>query len=58
MSEIADLRRARGYVKAKLTRLRTRVTQANDGSGIEFDKEQAEVRDFPCKRIVIKVISK
>ncbi|KYN09177.1 hypothetical protein ALC57_18716 [Trachymyrmex cornetzi] len=44
MSEIVDLRRARGYAKAKLTKLRTRLTQASDQSGLELDKEQAEAR--------------
>ncbi|KYM95005.1 hypothetical protein ALC62_14362 [Cyphomyrmex costatus] len=44
MSEISELRRMRGYIKAKLTRLRTRVTQTSDETSIELDKEQAEAR--------------
>ena len=36
---MADLRRARGYIKTKITRLRTPVTQANG-----IDEEQAEAK--------------
>lgn len=44
MAEFAGLRRARGYVKAKLTRLRTQVLEASDETGVMFDKEQVETR--------------
>lgn len=44
MSEIFELRRARGYAKAKMTRLRNQVLQAASESGGGFDKEQAETR--------------
>ncbi|XP_018405645.1 PREDICTED: uncharacterized protein LOC108781997 [Cyphomyrmex costatus] len=43
MSESSELRRMRGYIKAKLTRLRSRATQTSEAS-IELNKEQAEAR--------------
>ncbi|RLU26233.1 hypothetical protein DMN91_000026 [Ooceraea biroi] len=44
MEEIASLRKARDYVKAKLTRLRTQVLEVTEKTGVKFDKEQAETR--------------
>ncbi|XP_036142150.1 uncharacterized protein LOC118645380 [Monomorium pharaonis] len=44
MAEIGGLRKARGYIKAKLTRLRTAVFQATDNTDSEFDKAEAETR--------------
>lgn len=44
MSDVANLRKARGYAKAKLTRLRNQVLQMDSDTGSEFIKEQAESR--------------
>ncbi|XP_011699619.1 PREDICTED: uncharacterized protein LOC105456927 [Wasmannia auropunctata] len=41
---VTNLRKTRGYVKAKLTRLRTQATQADSEVGDKFDQEQAEAR--------------
>ncbi|XP_071578820.1 uncharacterized protein [Temnothorax nylanderi] len=45
MSEgIGNLRKARGYTKSKLTRLRKEALQAANEDDVGFDKEQAETR--------------
>lgn len=50
--KMSDLRRARGYVKVRLTKLRTRMTQVNDETDTELDEEQAEVRLEKFRRYV------
>ncbi|XP_067216967.1 uncharacterized protein [Linepithema humile] len=44
MSEIANLRKARGYIKAKLTRLTSQVSQIVNEIDVEVNKEQVETR--------------
>lgn len=44
MSDVGNLRKARGYAKAKLTRLRTQILESDSSTDNEFTKEQAEAR--------------
>lgn len=44
MAEISDLRKARGYVKARLTKLRTYMSQASSEAAVGLDSVQATVR--------------
>ncbi|EGI58773.1 hypothetical protein G5I_13106 [Acromyrmex echinatior] len=53
--KMTDLRRARGYIKAKITRLRTRVTQVDEGEFNDEDsleQEYFEERYFEVKSLL------
>lgn len=52
--EIVELRKARGYMKTKLTRLRNQVLQAASQIDDGFDKEQAETRLEKLEQVCIE----